>query len=85
MFAVYILKSEKFDRYYIGSTGNIKDRLRRHNEGREKYTKKYAPWELKYKKYFNTRSEAVRFENHIKEQKDRSYIENLILEEKAGL
>jgi len=28
MFTVYILYSEKVDIYYIGSTGNLEDRLR---------------------------------------------------------
>ena len=36
---VYILQSEKDGTYYIGSTQDLDERLKRHNEGRSKYTK----------------------------------------------
>jgi len=40
MFITYILYSDKSDRYYVGSTGNLEDRLKRHNTGRSTFTKK---------------------------------------------
>jgi len=46
-FFVYILSSALSDRFYIGQTENLTDRLNRHNHGYEKVTKPYAPWELK--------------------------------------
>ena len=46
MYVVYILKSTKTNKYYIGHTNDITDRLRRHNKGLSKYTKKFIPWKL---------------------------------------
>ena len=40
MYYVYILKSDQFDKYYIGQTNDIDERLRRHNAGMENGTKK---------------------------------------------
>ena len=46
MFYIYILYSDKFDRYYIGQTQDVNARLARHNAGREKVTRPYVPWKL---------------------------------------
>ena len=43
MHTTYILHSVKIDTYYIGSTSNIEDRLKRHNSGRNTYTKRGIP------------------------------------------
>jgi len=58
----YILKSEHTGKYYIGSTSNLEDRLKRHNEGRSKYTKSGIPWELLYSEQHLNRSSAIRRE-----------------------
>ena len=78
MYFVYILYSNKLDRYYVGSTGNLEDRLKRHNSGRSTYTKPGIPWNLVYSKEYETRSEAYNEEQFIKSQKSRIYIERLI-------
>jgi putative endonuclease len=78
LYYVYILYSAKTDRYYVGSTGNIEDRLTRHNQGRSKATKGGTPWILKYKASFSTRSLAYQQEMSIKAKKSRTYIETLI-------
>ncbi|MBU1038995.1 GIY-YIG nuclease family protein [Patescibacteria group bacterium] len=66
MYYVYVLKSQKTDRYYIGSTGNLEDRLIRHNSSRSKLTKKEAPWKLVYSELYSSRKEAVKREKQIK-------------------
>ena len=78
MFYVYILYSEKLDIYYVGSTGNLEDRLKRHNSGRSKFTKPGIPWELVYTNEFSIKSEACKFEYYVKSQKSRVYIQKLI-------
>ena len=40
MFTTYILFSEEADTYYVGSIGNLIDRLYRHSTGRSKSQKK---------------------------------------------
>jgi len=78
MFYTYILFSAKIDRYYTGHTNNLDDRLRRHNSGYSKATKKGIPWKLVFTETFNFRSEAVQREFQIKAMKSRKYIEELI-------
>ena len=78
MFYNYILFSEKLNIYYVGSTGNLEDRLKRHNTGRSKFTKRGIPWKLVYQKQYLTKSEAYQAELYIKAQKSKKYIENLI-------
>ncbi|WP_396632923.1 GIY-YIG nuclease family protein [Maribacter sp. R86514] len=78
-FTTYIIYSQTLDRYYIGSTADINDRLIRHNKGNgSTYTKKAKDWELSWKREFETRSEASSLEHLIKKKKSRKYIEYLI-------
>ena len=81
MYFVYILYSKKIDRYYVGSTNNIDDRLRRNNSGQGIYTKKGIPWEFIISFEFTTRSEAVKFEMKIK----RRGIKRFILDSENGV
>ena len=69
MYTVYIIKSLKSKRYYIGHTNNINDRLKRHNSRRVKSTKPYLPWELIYSEKYKTRLEAYKREFEIKSYK----------------
>ena len=75
---VYILKSEKTNRYYVGQTNSIEKRLERHNNGLVKSTKSYLPWKLCYFEVFPSRSEAILREREIKAKKSKKYIEFLI-------
>ncbi len=78
MFKVYIIFSAFLDRYYVGSTANIEDRLFRHKNSGSKSTKSASDWELVYSEEFDTRSEAVMREREIKGKKSRKYLESLI-------
>jgi putative endonuclease len=75
---VYIIRSELDGSYYVGSTQDLDSRLRRHNQGRSKYTKAKIPWELLYYEEFTERSLAVRRVNEIKGRKRRAFIEDLV-------
>jgi len=66
MFIVYILKSLKNGRFYVGQTQDINDRIKRHNSGNVKSTKYYIPWEIVYLENLQTRSEACKREKQIK-------------------
>jgi len=69
MYYVYILKSLKTKKYYIGQTNNIERRLIEHNSSKSKYTSSGVPWELVYNEECSTRSEAFRREQQIKRYK----------------
>ena len=78
MYNVYILKSLKNSRFYIGSTANLAKRFERHNRGSNAYTKNYKPFDLVWNQTYNTRAEAVRRECEIKSWKSVVMIEKLI-------
>ena len=78
MYYCYILQSQKSNKYYIGSTFNVTNRVSMHNGKRVKSTKPYIPWVLKYKESFHTLKEARRREVQIKSWHSRAAIERLI-------
>jgi putative endonuclease len=75
---VYIIQSQRFDKYYIGSTSDIEKRIEFHNSRRARYTKRYQPWVLRHIEEYNSRAEAVRRERELKGVKDvRRVLEQL--------
>ena len=78
MFYVYIIYSAAIDQYYVGQSANIEDRFFRHNNLKNKSTKKANDWVLKYNEVFQNRSEAIKRETAIKKKKSRKYIEWII-------
>lgn len=48
MFYVYVLKSLKDEKLYIGSTNDLKRRLSEHNNGLNRSTKARRPFEVRY-------------------------------------
>jgi putative endonuclease len=78
MYFVYILYSQKCNRYYIGYSADVDLRLQRHNAGHITATKNCTPYILKAKKAFETEAQAMQEEKRIKKMKSRIYIEKLI-------
>ncbi len=78
MYYVYIIYSTRLNRYYVGHSINLEDRLSQHNTGMSKFTSKASDWQLKYFESFATRDEAFTREREIKGKKSRKYIEWLI-------
>ncbi len=78
MFYTYILYSESIDKFYIGHTSNLEERIARHNRGGEKFTSKGQPWKLSYSEKFETKILANSRERQIKKWKSRVMIEKLI-------
>lgn len=74
---VYILYSDTLSRYYSGQTADIKDRLVRHNQGREKSTKNGRLWRLIWHAEVPDRSEAMKLELRIKKRGARRFLEDL--------
>jgi putative endonuclease len=65
-----------------GSTQNIEDRLRRHNQGRSKATRCGVPWVLMHTESFQTRAEAAQRERHYKTGRGREEL-RLLLESRG--
>ena len=69
MFTVYILKSKKKEKYYIGFTSNLEKRLKQHNAGLNKSTVYGRPWVIVRQESFDTKIEALNREKQIKSYK----------------
>jgi len=78
MYFVYILKSLRDNKYYIGSTSNVEARLAYHNAGRQRSTKHRIPFELVYKEEYPTKEEALRREKQIKSYKGGEAFKKLV-------
>ena len=78
MYFVYIIHSQKKDRYYIGVTADIKKRLASHNSGANHSTRAYIPWVVIYQEeYIDKRSAWLR-EKQIKSYKGGEAFKKLI-------
>jgi predicted GIY-YIG superfamily endonuclease len=64
MYYVYLLKSGSFPRQlYVGSTSNLKQRIKKYNDGRSLHTAKFGPWILVAYLAFRAQKDS----NHIRE------------------
>jgi len=75
---VYILHSQKLDKYYVGACTDLDRRLYEHNLGHSKFTSTGIPWRLVYSEEVENLVLAKQRELKIKKMKSRAYIEDLI-------
>jgi len=78
MATLYVLFSEKLNKYYVGACTNLERRLYEHTIGHSKFTSTGIPWILVYQETFDDLQAAKRRELQIKKMKSRKYIEILI-------
>ena len=69
MWTVYILKSTKNNRFYIGCTNDLERRMREHNAGHNSSTKQGSPWFVVYSEVFVEQGVAYAREKQIKKYK----------------
>jgi putative endonuclease len=77
IYFVYVLRSDKTGRRYIGSCHNPAIRFRQHNSGESKATKHGIPWRLVHYESLATRAEAARRESYFKTGKGRDELDRL--------
>ena len=66
-YCVYMLRSKKNGRIYVGCTSNLKKRLEEHRKGMSYSTKKILPIEVIYVESYRTKSDAFRREKRLKQ------------------
>jgi predicted GIY-YIG superfamily endonuclease len=72
---VYILQSEADpQRFYAGSTNDLRERLKRHNKGRVRHTAKWKPWRLKTYIAMSDAKRAAAFEDYLKSHSGRAFV-----------
>ena len=74
MFCFYILYSANIDRYYIGHTNNLSERIRKHNSKHKGFTGQTDDWVLVYLEEYETKSQAYQRERQVKNLKSKKAI-----------
>ena len=74
MFSVYVLRSHRREYWYVGLSANVERRVRQHQEGKERTTKPYRPFDLVYVEGFMTRPEARKREKYLKSGSGKEWL-----------
>ena len=74
----YILFSGIKNRYYIGFTSNLEERIIRHNQKSKGFTGNVNDWKVVYIEKYETKELAQKRELQIKSWKSRIKIQELI-------
>ena len=90
MYYTYVLRSEKDNRLYTGSTNDLRKRLSEHNSGIVTSTRSRGPFELIYYEASPNEQDARAREKYLKTGMGKRYIKNRLkrfqsLTEKRGL
>ncbi len=76
-FCIYIMRSKKDGRLYIGSGVNADECVKRHNFGDYRATNGQRPWKLIYHEGFATKPEAVKREWFLKSNEGKVFVDSL--------
>lgn len=74
---VYILK-DKNGKFYVGSTDNLKRRLKQHKNGHTQTTRNMDGLEIAFEQEYDSLDLARKIELKIKKLKRKDYIEKMI-------
>ena len=78
MYYVYVLRSEKDGKFYIGSTSDVNARLDNHNSGKQRSTRHRIPFKIVYTEKYVDKSDAIKREKQIKSYKGGEAFKRLI-------
>jgi putative endonuclease len=80
MHFLYIIYSKSSDKFYVGETYNIKERILQHNTHQYKYafSKIAQDWEIKLIKELRSKEDAIFLERFIKRMKSKKFILKVI-------
>ena len=71
---VYILQCiDDPTRHYVGSTDDLRMRLKAHNSGKVSHTTKFKPWRLDTYLGFSDEGRAIAFEKYLKSHSGRAF------------
>jgi len=76
---IYVLQSKKDNKLYIGSTGDLNQRIKCHNKGKVRSTKSRRPLKLIYSEEYDTVTQARQCENFLKTGQGRECLKGNIL------
>lgn len=80
MYYVYVLKSIKNNKLYVGRTEDLKKRISKHKSGKAWTTKRMLPIKLVFYEAFLDKEDAIRRERYFKTSKGKSSLKQIIRE-----
>jgi putative endonuclease len=80
MYKVYVIYNKSADKFYIGQTVNLNDRIKLHNtKAFNSYTSRFdGEWQLIYSEEVGTRQEALKREKQLKSYQGRLFVKKFI-------
>lgn len=81
MFYVYVLKSKKDGKLYVGFTSNLKARLQDHNDGMVGSTNYRRPLELIYYEAYKSEDTAKKRELRLKSGKAHMALKSRLIQD----
>jgi putative endonuclease len=78
VYILYILYSEKHNRFYVGYTNDFQRRIAERNRVKGKYTDIGIPWILVYSEEYTDKKAAMVREKFIKSRKSKQFIIDLV-------
>ena len=78
MHHVYVLFSEKDQKFYIGYSMNLNQRIKQHKYGKVPSTNGRRPLKLIYYESFINKMDALRRERYLKSTKGRNMLHQLL-------
>jgi putative endonuclease len=76
MFYVYVLESG--EHRYMGSTKDLRRRVKEHNAGQNQTTKAYAPWTVIHYEAYISSDDAKRREKYFKSSPGRTALSKML-------
>ncbi|OGE19839.1 hypothetical protein A3A14_02090 [Candidatus Daviesbacteria bacterium RIFCSPLOWO2_01_FULL_43_38] len=77
---VYVLRSLKVDWIYVGSTGDLRQRFKSHNDGENLSTRGYKPFQLIFYEAYLSKKDALRREEYFKTTKGKTTLRTMLRE-----
>jgi putative endonuclease len=75
IYYVYVIKN-RAGKWYTGSTGDLRKRLREHEQGKSTWTKEKGPWEIIYYEACFNEQDARSREIYLKTGMGKRYLKN---------
>ena len=78
MFSIYVLKSLRNNKRYVGHTSkDVPIRLKEHNSGSNKFISTNGPFVLFYSEILPDKTSAIKRERFLKSGQGRKFLDNL--------
>ena len=79
MWYVYIIKSQRVDYKYTGSTNDLKRRMLQHNEGLCQSSRPYRPFVLEAYIAVKDKDRAIKLEQYLKTGSGKAFLSKRLL------